>query len=87
MTVSSVEFETILENEWYAVRHSGEIPEIALCSAFYYLVEDRSGPRSDLNVAQSRMLVEAAEEDGKYVYGLTASLYDVVEDFKLKNQG
>lgn len=61
MTVSSAEFETILENEWYAVRHSGEIPEIALCSAFYYLVEDRSGPHRELTVAQSRMLVEAAE--------------------------
>jgi uncharacterized membrane protein YphA (DoxX/SURF4 family) len=29
---------------------------------------------------------EAAESDGLYVYGLTASLYDQVEDFRLKNQ-
>lgn len=30
--------------------------------------------------------VNDAEEDGVYVYGLTASLYDEVEDFKLENQ-
>lgn len=30
--------------------------------------------------------VEAAEDDGVYVYGLTASLYDQVEDFRLENQ-
>ena len=29
---------------------------------------------------------EAAESEGLYVYGLTASLYDQVEDFRLKNQ-
>jgi hypothetical protein len=29
---------------------------------------------------------EAAEADGLYVYGLTASLYDQVEDFRLRNQ-
>ena len=61
MTVSSAEFEMILENEWFAIRHSGEIPEIALCSAFYYLAEDRNGPRRELSAAQSRMLIDAAE--------------------------
>lgn len=61
MTLSSAEFEKILEDEWYVVRHSGEIPEIALCSALYYLAEDRNGPRRALSVAQNRMLVEAAE--------------------------
>lgn len=30
--------------------------------------------------------IEAAENDGMYVYGLTASLYDEVEDFKHVNQ-
>lgn len=29
---------------------------------------------------------QAAEENGAYVYGLTASLYDQVEDFRLKHQ-
>lgn len=61
MTLSSAEFEEILEDEWYVVRHSGEIPEIALCSALYYLAEDRNGPRRALSVGQKRMLVEAAE--------------------------
>ncbi|MEE4166526.1 MAG: hypothetical protein V2I35_11055 [Desulfocapsaceae bacterium] len=59
--VNSAEFETLLENEWYAVRHSGEIPEIALCSSLYYLAEDRSGPCRQLSAAQNRKLVEAAE--------------------------
>lgn len=61
MTISNAEFETILENEWYVVRHSGEIPEIALNSALYYLAEDRNGPRRTLSPVQIRMLVEAAE--------------------------
>lgn len=61
MSISSTEFETVLENEWYAVRHSGEIPEIALCSSLYYLVEDCSGPCRELSAAQNLKLVEAAE--------------------------
>ncbi len=61
MSISSTEFETVLENEWYAVRHSGEIPEIALCSSLYYLVEDRSGPCRELSADQNLKLVEAAE--------------------------
>lgn len=61
MTISSAEFENEIENEWYVVRHSGEIPEIALCSALHFLVEDRNGPCGELNGAQTRRLVEAAE--------------------------
>ena len=61
MISSSTESEIVLENEWYAVRHSGEIPEIALCSALYYLVEDSSGPCLELSAAQYLKLVEAAE--------------------------
>ena len=61
MSISSTEFETVLENEWYTVRHSGEIPEIALCSSLYYLVEDRSGPCRELTAAQKLRLVDAAE--------------------------
>ncbi|MDR3088218.1 MAG: hypothetical protein LBU39_00150 [Desulfobulbaceae bacterium] len=38
-----------LENEWYAVRHSGEIPEIALHSALHYLREAADGPRLTLS--------------------------------------
>jgi len=51
----------VLEDEWYAVRHSGEIPEVALYSAFFYLSHDNSGPGLNLTPEQNRMLVEAAE--------------------------
>lgn len=51
-----------LENEWYAVRHSGELPEVALHSAFYFLGEDENGPRLNLTREQVRALVEAAAE-------------------------
>ena len=57
---TSPEIETIFENEWFAVRHSGEIPEIALYSAYYYLSEDEAGPKLDLSDEWSRKLVEAA---------------------------
>ena len=51
----------VLEDEWYAVRHSGEIPEVALYSALFYLSHDNSGPGLSLTSEQNRMLVEAAE--------------------------
>ena len=49
-----------VEDEWYAVRHSGEIPEIALHSAIYYLTEDGDGPRLFLSPAETRHLQKAA---------------------------
>lgn len=50
-----------IENEWYTVRHSGEIPEVALYSAVYYLTSDSNGPQLALTPEQSRMLIQAAE--------------------------
>ncbi len=50
-----------LEDEWYGVRHSGEIPEVALCSALYYLTHDPDGPGLRLSREQKGMLVQAAE--------------------------
>ncbi len=50
-----------VEDEWYAVRHSGEIPEVALCSALYYLSHDPGGPGLRLTREQEKMLVQAAE--------------------------
>ena len=61
MTVNKTELDQEVENEWYSVRHSGEIPEIALCSALYYLCEDRNGPCMELSQAQVKNLVDAAE--------------------------
>jgi hypothetical protein len=50
----------LLDDEWLIVRHSGEIPEIALHSAFYYLTEDPEGPRLQLSGEEIRYLQEAA---------------------------
>jgi hypothetical protein len=61
MTMIPVDLSEPLENEWYGVRHSGEIPEIALHSAIYYLTEDGNGPGMVLDPRQSRVLVEAAD--------------------------
>ncbi|MCX5869705.1 MAG: hypothetical protein NTY00_03505 [Deltaproteobacteria bacterium] len=52
--------QELLEDEWLLVRHSGEIPEIALHSAFYYLTEDLNGPQLRLSVEEMQYLREAA---------------------------
>lgn len=49
-----------LENEWYHVRHSGEIPEIALHSSIYFLTEDSDGPNLVLTKEDHRLLLDAA---------------------------
>ncbi|MDR0476673.1 MAG: hypothetical protein LBH14_01855 [Desulfobulbaceae bacterium] len=49
-----------VEDEWYAVRHSGEIPEIALHSALHYLSEAEDGPRLTLGRQEIRHLQQAA---------------------------
>lgn len=33
-----------IANEWYVVRHSGELPEVALHSSIYYLTTAKEGP-------------------------------------------
>ncbi len=52
----------LLENEWFHVRHSGETPEIALHSSFYYLIEDIDGPGLKLTIGDRKQLLEAAKE-------------------------
>lgn len=51
--------ETLLEDEWYHVRYSGEIPEIALHSSIYYLTEDPEGPGLSLDEKAVSFLHEA----------------------------
>lgn len=50
----------LLEEEWLLVRHSGEIPEVALHASLYYLSEDDKGPRLALTPEEIRLLEEAA---------------------------
>jgi len=52
--------EDHLDNEWFVVRHSGEIPEIALYAARHYLTEAEDGPRLDLSRNQWERLLDAA---------------------------
>ncbi|WP_163340169.1 hypothetical protein [Desulfopila sp. IMCC35008] len=49
-------------NEWYVVRHSGEIPEIAFHSSLHYLTESSDGPNLTLKDQQAQVLKEAAAE-------------------------
>lgn len=52
----------LLEDEWYHVRHSGEIPEVALHSSIYYLTEDTEGPHLILADDDLQLLCRAAVE-------------------------
>jgi hypothetical protein len=52
--------ESLLEEEYIIVRNSGEIPEIALHSSLYYLVEDDDGPRITLLEHERQHLFDAA---------------------------
>jgi hypothetical protein len=52
--------EYILEEEWLLVRHSGEIPEVALHASLYYLAEDPEGPKLMLSQEEVDLLQQAA---------------------------
>lgn len=56
------ERECILEEELLMVRHSGEIPEVALHASLHYLCEDLEGPRFLLANEEMRALQDAALE-------------------------
>jgi len=53
-------FPELLEDEWYIVRYSGEIPEIAYNSAIYFLTRAKDGPRRKLSGEQVTFLQKAA---------------------------
>lgn len=52
----------ILEEEMLMVRHSGEIPEVALHASLYYLQEDEEGPHFRLTAEEQQLLEQAAAE-------------------------
>lgn len=60
MTVINNERECILEEEFLLVRHSGEIPEVALHASLHYLCEEEDGPQLILSDEELRPLQEAA---------------------------
>lgn len=49
-----------IDNEWFVVRHSGELPEVALHASLYYLTEAEDGPKLTLAEHQLRELQAAA---------------------------
>jgi hypothetical protein len=57
--VTSGERSDLLEEEWLLVRHSGEIPEIALHASLYFLREDNKGPRLQLTAEETEYLETA----------------------------
>lgn len=60
--IKMTEVDEILENEWYLVRHSGEIPEIAYNASIYHLTRAKEGPHLTLTAKQQATLLEAAIE-------------------------
>jgi len=60
--VTEEERRELLADEWLIVRNSGEIPEITLHSALYYLQEDEDGPGLELTREELHALKEAALE-------------------------
>jgi len=52
--------QELLDNEWHAVRDSGEIPEVAYHSSIYYLTTDENGPRLQLSDEEIDCLLDAA---------------------------
>lgn len=52
--------EYMLEEEWLLVRHSGEIPEVALHASLHYLGEDAEGPHLVLTQEEIEHLQQAA---------------------------
>ncbi len=56
----SFNVDEFIENEWYAVRYSGEIPEIAYHSALYFLSASAEGPGLTLSKRQLLWLQDAA---------------------------
>jgi hypothetical protein len=60
MEETEEEKKTLLADEFLLVRHSGEIPEVALESAIYYLTEDPEGPYVTLDPDDRALLQKAA---------------------------
>jgi len=58
----TIDKKTLLEEEALIVRHSGEIPEVAMHSSLYYLTEDPEGPGIVLADEDLEQLKEAVVE-------------------------
>lgn len=70
--------QELLDNEWLAVRDSGELPEIAYHSSVYYLTTDDHGPRLQLTDDEHHRLLDAARERYRDI---------ILRDMKPENRG
>ena len=52
----------LLDEELLLVRHSGEIPEVALHASLYYLEKDNDGPKIVVTTQELQLLNKAAQE-------------------------
>jgi hypothetical protein len=59
MMTQTIDIDVLVENEWYAVRFSGEIPEVAYHGALFHLTEEHKGPQIELSLDQQDRLLEA----------------------------
>ena len=62
MTTPTVDIDALIEDEWYAVRYSGEIPEVAYHGAVFHLTEAQNGPQIELSSAQLNRLLGAVSQ-------------------------
>ncbi|CAK8725736.1 hypothetical protein GMJAKD_17295 [Candidatus Electrothrix aarhusensis] len=60
--MSEQDRSSIVEDELFLLRDSGELPEIAYHSSLYYLTEDQDGPGLVLSKSELLLLQEAALE-------------------------
>lgn len=73
-----IEVNDYLEDEWFVVRHSGEMPEVAYHSALFFLTRDEEGPRLALQENEHMFLKEAAAERYREI---------VLRDLQAENRG
>jgi len=59
--------DELVENEWYIVRYSGEIPEIAYNSSIYFLTRATAGPMIALSESHLDRLKQAAVDRYKEI--------------------
>lgn len=62
MTAIGNDRDALVEDEWYTVRYSGEIPEVAFHSSIYHLTSDDDGPQLELTAQHRQYLVDAVKQ-------------------------
>lgn len=59
---TKIDIDALIEDEWYTVRYSGEIPEVAYHGALFHLTEEQDGPRIELQNDHKELLLEAVTQ-------------------------